>query len=181
MKKSGIILFAAAILTLGGCSKSKKQDEAPAAQTGQFGSVAEQAPQDNFVKEAKLSDLAQKYGFKVGACVSFNQLNRSSYIKMLSGDFNTTTATNEFKAYSLLNQQKSIQEGVPVMNYAQADLIAKMAQENGLGIRGHVLVWDAYMNEWFFREGFKSDGLPVSKEVMEERVAYYIDQVITNF
>ena len=182
MKKSGIILFAAAILTLGGCSKKQ---EAPAAQaqtqTGQFGSVAEQAPEDNFVKEAKLCDLAQKYGFKVGACVSFNQLNRSSYIKMLSGDFNTTTATNEFKAYSLLNQQKSIQEGVPVMNYAQADLIAKMAKENGLGIRGHVLVWDAYMNEWFFREGFKSDGLPVSKEVMEERVAYYIDQVITHF
>ena len=33
------------------------------------------------------------------------------------------------------------------MNYAQAESIAKLAQENGIGIRGHVLVWDAYMKE----------------------------------
>ena len=183
MKKSIIIFAAAAILTLSGCSKKETSSASAQAQTGagQFGSVAEQAPKDDFVKEAKLCELAQKYGFKVGACISYNQVNRSSYIKLLTGDFNTTTATNEFKAYSLLNQAKSIQEGVPVMNYAQADAIAKLAQENGIGIRGHVLVWDAYMCEWFFREGFKSDGLPVSKEVMEERVAYYIDQVITHF
>ena len=132
-------------------------------------------------EQAKLCDLAQKYGFKVGACISFNQVNQVSYINLLKGNFNTTTATNEFKAYSLLNQSKSIEAGLPVMNYAQADSIAKLAQENGIGIRGHVLVWDAYMNEWFFREGFKSNGLPVSKEVMEERLEYYIDQVVTHF
>ena len=37
------------------------------------------------------------------------------------------------------------------------------------------------MSLWFFREGFKQDGLPVSKEIMEERLEYYIDQVITHF
>ena len=146
-----------------------------------FALVWQAAAQEDFVKEEKLCELTQKYGFKMGTCISYNQVNRESYIKLLTGDFNTVTATNEFKAYSLLNQQKSIQQGVPVMNYAQADAIARLAQEKGIGIRGHVLVWDAYMLEWFFREGFKSDGQFVSKQVMEERLAYYIDQVITHF
>ncbi len=181
MKK--IIVFAAAVLLLA-CGCSKKSKTVQAAATPQI-PVPEKTeavqPADDFVKEAKLCKLAEKYGFKVGACISYNQVNSKTYRDFLSGDFNTTTATNEFKAYSLLNQQKSIAEGVPVMNYAQADAIAKLAQDIGIGIRGHVLVWDAYMSEWFFREGFKTDGLPVSKEVLEERLAYYIDQVITHF
>ena len=190
MKKL-LILTLLVVILLPGCAKRKTGTDvqtkaAPQIPVGRPSqttqdSQTEALPADDFVKEAKLCDLAKKYGFKVGACISYNQVNRSTYIKMLTGDFNTTTATNEFKAYSLLNQAKSIAEGKPVMNYSQADRIAQLAQENGIGIRGHVLVWDAYMSEWFFREGFKSDGLPVSKEVMEERVAYYIDEVITHF
>ena len=174
MKKLIISTLCALAIMATGCAKKS-------AQAAQATPEEAPAPVDTFVKEAKLCDLAAKYGFKVGACISYNQVGSKSYNRMLTGDFNTTTATNEFKAYSLLNQQKSIAAGVPVMNYAQADAIAKLAQENGIGIRGHVLVWDAYMCEWFFREGFKSDGLPVSKEVLEERLAYYIDQVVTHF
>ena len=196
MKKIILGCLMGAVL-LCGCAKKKAQPEwmksegrfnvtsgaqtkTPQAKTEQA-QATEEIAEDDFVKEAKLCELAQKYGFKVGACISYNQVNQKYYIDMLTGDFNTTTATNEFKAYSLLNQAKSIAEGHPVMNYTQADRIAKLAKENGIGIRGHVLVWDAYMSEWFFREGFKSDGLPVSKEVMQERLEYYIDQVITHF
>ncbi len=137
--------------------------------------------QDDFVREAKLCELAAKYNFKVGACVSYQTATRSGYVKLLSNDFNTTTATNEFKAYSLLNQGKSIQAGKPVMNYAMADTIAKLAQEKGIGIRGHVLVWDAYMSDWFFREGYKNDGAYVDADVLKERISYYIDEVVTHF
>ena len=174
MKKIILSTLCALAIMATGCAKKS-------AQAVQATPEQAPAPVDTFVKEAKLCDLAAKYGFKVGACISYNQVGSKSYNRMLTGDFNTTTATNEFKAYSLLNQQKSIAAGVPVMNYAQADAIAKLAQENGIGIRGHVLVWDAYMSDWFFREGFKSDGLPVSKEVLQERLAYYIDQVVTHF
>ena len=174
MKKIILSTLCALAIMATGCAKKS-------AQAVQATPEQAPAPVDTFVKEAKLCDLAAKYGFKVGACISYNQVGSKSYNRMLTGDFNTTTATNEFKAYSLLNQQKSIAAGVPVMNYAQADAIAKLAQENGIGIRGHVLVWDAYMSDWFFREGFKSDGLPVSKEVLQERLGYYIDQVVTHF
>ena len=194
-----LLMLVAAIGCLSCCSKksdTKESNEvADAAEssspfTGQFagkkvtanqGAADGQEEADDFVKEARLCDMAQKYGFKVGACISYSQLNRASYIKMLAEDFNTTTATNEFKAYSLLSQRKSQEAGVPAMNYGQADAIARMAQENGIGIRGHVLVWDAYMTPWFFREGFKSDGAIVSKEEMEKRLKIYIEDVITHF
>ncbi len=181
MKKSILILMAAAIVCLSCCSK---KSEAQAAQTQQSPFQSQfnvSAEEEAFVKESKLSDLAQKYNFKVGACISYNQVTRSSYIKMLSEDFNTTTATNEFKAYSLLDQKKSQEAGKPMMNYYQADAIARLAQEKGIGIRGHVLVWDAYMTEWFFREGFKGDGMIVGKEEMERRVKSYIEDVVTHF
>ena len=202
-----ILLMGAALVCLSCCSKKSEKTETAQVDettennqtspfTGQFagkkaasGQSAKKSDQgqaeaeeaDDFVKEARLCDMAQKYGFKVGACISFNQVNRSGYIKLLTDDFNTTTATNEFKAYSLLNQRKSMEAGVPTMSYGQADTIARLAQEKGLGIRGHVLVWDAYMTEWFFREGFRSDGAIVGKEEMEKRLKHYIEDVVTHF
>ena len=198
-----LLLMVAAIGCLSCCSKKSEKSETKESDqvteaaettaspfTGQFagkkvtanqGAAEKQEEADDFVKEERLCDMAQKYGFKVGACISYSQLNRASYIKMLAEDFNTTTATNEFKAYSLLSQRKSMEAGVPAMSYGQADAIARMAQEKGIGIRGHVLVWDAYMTQWFFREGFKSDGAIVSKEEMEKRLKIYIEDVITHF
>lgn len=130
-----------------------------------------------------ISQLAAKYGFKFGGVTSATQISIKAYQALLKNDFNSVTASNEFKAYSLLNQQRSIAsaDGMPVMMYNSADRIAKFASENGLQIRGHVLVWDAYMCDWFFREGYTSNGKYVDKETMEKRLAYYIDEVITHF
>ena len=134
-----------------------------------------------FEKSASLASLAEKYNFKVGACIAYDTVANKNYTEMIKGDFNTITACNEFKAYSLLNQTASQTQNRPVMNYKMADKIASFAQANGIGIRGHVLVWDAYMSDWFFRENFARDGAFVGKEVMEERLKYYIKEVITHF
>ena len=196
MKKSVFYIIAAVLICLSFCccsKKSKSSEKQASPFKSQFQEMTtlkksveetpvEESPvEDDFVKEAGLYELAKKYNFKVGACISYGLVSRSGYVKMLSGDFNTTTGTNEFKAYSLLDQRKSIAEGRPVMNYYQADAIARLAQEKGIGIRGHVLVWDAYMTEWFFREGFKGDGKIVDKEEMQLRLKSYIEDVITQF
>ena len=107
-----------------------------------------------FEKTAALYQLAEPYGFKVGANISYSQAGDGKYLAMLKDDFNTITASNEFKAYSLLKQSACQAQNKPVMNYKVADTIARFAQNNNIGIRGHVLVWDAYMPDWFFREGF---------------------------
>lgn len=131
----------------------------------------------------KLTTQAEKHGFTFGGCIGNNEMNNAGYKSMIADNFASVTATNELKAYSLLSQKASKEDpnGMPGMNYTQADRIVKWAQENGLGVRGHVLVWDAYMTDWFFREGYDSKGEYVDAETMKKRLEYYIDAVITHF
>ncbi len=130
-----------------------------------------------------LYDLAEKAGFRIGICLSPNQLRNKTYLDFLTDHFNTTTCTNETKAYSLLDQRasKASPDGMPAMNYTTADAMLKWAQENGIGVRGHVLTWDAYMTEWFFHEDYDNVKPIASREVLLKRMESYITQVVTHF
>ncbi len=162
---TGIFMLFTILLT--GCSSTKKSTE--------------EQKSENFEKEYALYQLAEAYGFKVGANISYSLAGDGKYLNLLKGDFNTITASNEFKAYSLLKQSASQEQNKPVMSYKAADTIARFAQNNNIGIRGHVLVWDAYMPDWFFRQGFTRDGDFVDSDTMKERLRYYITEVITHF
>ncbi len=133
--------------------------------------------------DVPMYELASRYGFKLGAPLSFWDLNNPSYKTIVTGNFNSITATNEMKAYSLLDQNasKANPDGMPVMNYANADAMVQWAQDNGLGVRGHVLVWDAYMCDWFFREGYDSANPYADSETIRARTRYYIHEVMTHF
>ncbi len=126
---------------------------------------------------------AEKFGFSFGTVVNGFTVNDNTYKNMIENEFNSITAANEMKAYSLLNQKASQEnaDGMPVMNYTVADKIVGYAQSIGIGVRGHVLVWDAYMSDWFFREGYTNDGAYVDAETMKARVKYYIEEVVTHF
>ena len=200
MKKQ-LILIALTIATFAFISCSKNNKNTPAEQSAtpnmaeKFLKSAEKSETvlkptkaevedtSNYVVKAPLYELAAKHGFKTGTVINPQQLNQKSYTDMIKADFNSITAGNEFKAYSLLNQAASQknEKGMPEMNYTLADNISKFAQENGIGIRGHVLVWDAYMPAWFFKEGYKNDGAFVSSDVMKKRLQYYIEEVVAHF
>ncbi len=141
------------------------------------------APTDIPEEEGTIMAAAEKLGFSFGTGVgAWDSKNLDTRIRLME-DFNSLTATNEMKAYSLLDQNASRfnPSGMPVMDYSQADEIVSMAELLGIGVRGHVLVWDAYMVDWFFREDYSSDGAFVDRETMLVRLEYYIDQVITHF
>ena len=137
----------------------------------------------NQVYETPLYSLAEKHGFKMGACFSFWQLKDEKYLAFMKDHFNSITCTNETKAYCLLDQQacQEAEDGMPRMNYFMADQMITWARENGLKVRGHVLVWDAFMKEWYFHEGYDSEKPFASKETIRARTRYYIDQVIRHF
>jgi len=130
-----------------------------------------------------LKELTAQYGFTMGAPMSANQLNDVKYCEMLIHHFDTITATNEMKAYSLLNQWTSqrSEDGMPRMNFAMADKMVKFASDNGLKVRGHVLVWDAYMTKWFFHEGYDTRKPVADAETLKARMKSYIEQVVTHF
>lgn len=135
-------------------------------------------------KYQSLAKLAAQHGFKLGTVANYTRITTdNNYKNLVKYHFNSLTAGNEFKAYSLLDQAKSAQskDGMPVMNYEKADAIISFAKENGIQMRGHVLVWHAYMCDWFFREGYDTGKKYVSKAVMQKRLQYYIKEVITHF
>ena len=126
---------------------------------------------------------AEKFGFSFGTVIDGFSVGNAGYKTMVENEFNSITAANEMKAYSLLDQKasQSNPDGMPVMNYSMADKIVGYAEEIGIGVRGHVLVWDAYMCDWFFREGYANDGAYVDAKTIQARVKYYIEEVITHF
>ena len=145
-----------------------------------IGEISSRSPEDY---NPALKDLAEAAGFRIGICLSPNQLSDAKYMELLATQFNTTTCTNETKAYSLLDQRASqrSEDGMPRMNYSQADRMVSWARDHGVGVRGHVLTWDAYMTDWFFREGYDSNQPIASREVLLARLESYITQVVTHF
>ena len=128
-------------------------------------------------------ELTAAYGFKLGAPLSFDQLKNQKYLNLVKAHFNSITTTNEMKAYSLLDQRASQKrgDGMPAMNYTNADKMVQWAMDNGIGVRGHVLVWDAYMTEWFYHEDFNANKPIASRETLMARLEYYITEVVTHF
>lgn len=135
---------------------------------------------------SKMSELASAYGFKLGTVMSDSTVADSKYSGLMKYHFNSITAANEMKAYSMLDESASKsaytdENSMPVLNFTKADDIAEFAQENGIGLRGHTLVWDAGMKDWFFRVGYDTSKDYASKEVIQARLKNYIKQVITHF
>ncbi|MBQ8798697.1 MAG: endo-1,4-beta-xylanase [Lachnospiraceae bacterium] len=134
-------------------------------------------------KTGALVNAAEKHNFSFGIVMNSRDLTNDKYKTLLGEECTSVSFGNEMKAYSLLNQtaSKRSKDGMPVMNYNTADRMVQLAVQQGVKIRGHVLVWDAHMSDWFFREGYDSKGAYVDRETMLKRLEYYIDQVITHF
>lgn len=144
---------------------------------------------------SSLAKITEAKGYKFGTCVTYNQIkNDPEFCKLLAHHCDSITAMNEFKAYSLLDEEATLaayeknpddETCMPVMKYDRADFLCEWARDNGLKIRGHALVWDNSMEEnhkWFFTKGYKQDGGEyASNEICRKRLEYYVDQVMTHF
>ena len=134
-------------------------------------------------KTGELLNAAANHGLSFGIVMNVGDVYNEDFKELLEEECSSVSFGNEMKAYSLLNQSGSQrnEDGMPVMNYGTADRMVQLAIQKGVKIRGHVLVWDAYMSDWFFREGYRNDGAYVDRETMLKRLEYYIDEVVTHF
>lgn len=97
--------------------------------------------------------------------------------------FNSATLTNLMKPSYLLDQRASIEnakngDGMPAVTFDSCIDALEFCKENGIGMRGHTLVWHAQVPGWFFREGYGDDAPLVDRETMLARMESYIAQVI---
>ncbi len=125
--------------------------------------------------------LSERYKdcFYVGTCMKTEHLNDPNLVALVLEQFNSLTCENEMKPDALLNQMACMSEGeVKVIFPANTIKLLDWAKANGFAMRGHTLVWHSQTPDWFFREGFKSNGAYVDRETMLARMESYIQQVL---
>jgi len=148
-----------------------------------FTGAAALAAEPGVLDYTPLRDLSADNGFLLGGAFGFDQMADPMMMMTLKHHFDTVTCTNEMKAYSLLDQRASQRstDGMPRMNYEKADKMVDWAQKCGLKVRGHVLVWDAYMTKWFFHEDYDTSKPIADRETLKKRMQSYIEQVMMHF
>lgn len=121
--------------------------------------------------------------FKIGTATTQWELTPQNNKNLILHHFNSVTPGNELKPDCLLDQQASIENGdetnPQVKMAGSTRAVLKFCEENHLPIRGHVFVWHSQTPDWFFNEGFQTNGATVSKEVMDQRMENYIKNVVT--
>ncbi|PLV57660.1 endo-1,4-beta-xylanase [Thermotoga sp. SG1] len=121
-----------------------------------------------------LREVLKDY-FRVGVALPSKVFINQKDLTLITKHFNSITAENEMKPDSLL---AGIENGKLKFRFETADKYIEFAQQNGMVVRGHTLVWHNQTPEWFFKD---ENGNLLSKEAMTERLREYIHTVVGHF
>lgn len=88
-----------------------------------------------------LKQAASASGRRIGVALDAPPLSEAIYREIAVREFNYATAANEMKWDSLQPQPGQF-------NYARADQIVNFAEQNGLDVKGHTLVWFRQLPTW---------------------------------
>jgi len=118
-----------------------------------------------------------------GTSPSNDTVQSEAMREIIKHHFNSVTYSNLMKPSYLLDHAQSMSnadQGIsePAVNFESAIAGLEFAKENNIQMRGHTLVWHAQTPDWFFREGYRSNGEFVDKDTMLERMESYIKQVL---
>jgi GH35 family endo-1,4-beta-xylanase len=138
-----------------------------------------------FVVEASggdgLEDIYANY-FRVGCAVSpggNNGLSNSMIQGIILKHFNSITPENELKPNSTLRNiaNNGSTDTNIIVNLNDAATIMEFCATNGIGMRGHTLVWHSQTPDNFFKQNFNANGANVSTSVMNTRLQSYANNM----
>ena len=131
-----------------------------------------QAPVAPAPRDGLLPSLAEAYRgtFLVGAAITPGQVLMGNTHELVARQFSVVVAENEMKPLQLARREGRYEFGM-------ADEIVDWANEKGIKVRGHCLVWHQQAAPWIFTQ----DGKPVSREVLVERMRRYIHDVVGHY
>lgn len=164
-------------LCLTGCGQSEQKETKNQSTTAAVTSsaVTDSKSDVKTLKEAFDGD------FKVGVATTSGYLSEEDRVAQIKENFNSITMENEMKPESLLDWEGSekSKDGMPVIKEETLEKALKAAQEAGIPLRGHTLVWYSQTPEWFFSKKYDPSKEYVDKATMKKRMESYIKQVLT--
>lgn len=131
-----------------------------------------------------LKDAYADY-FDFGAAIPQQAfMANSPILDLVLQQFSILTPENELKPDSVLDVTKSKQlvkddETAVAVHFNAVKPLLNFAQQNGIKVHGHVLVWHSQTPEAFFHEGYDVSKPYCSREIMLGRLENYIREVLT--
>jgi endo-1,4-beta-xylanase len=113
-----------------------------------------------------LRAAADMSGHRIGIALSSRRLGEALYATTARQEFNYVTAENEMK-------WDQIQREPGVFDFGRADQIVNFAEQNGMAIKGHTLVWHSQLPDWV-------EALATPDEVRATMLAH-IDTVVSHY
>ena len=92
-------------------------------------------------------------------------------LTVMAREFNVVTAEN-------LMKPDFMRPAPGEFNFEQADEFVALAEQLGLDVVGHVLVWHAQTPKWFFED---EQGQPLSREALIERMRNHIHTIVGRY
>lgn len=136
---------------------------------------------DEIIFDMDLPSLSELYApyFDFGSAVTMSEALDTERMDFYATQFNILTTGNELKPDYVFDIAASRQlatedETAVAVKFDSAKPMLDYCQQNGIKVHGHVLVWHSQTPDVFFREGYKSTGAYVSREVMLARLDNYI-------
>jgi len=125
--------------------------------------------------DATKVSLAQSYAklFKIGVAINGSvYANRDpAAAALVAAQFNRVTPENELKWQSLERQPG-------VLDFAQADAFVAYAEQHGMEIHGHALVWHHQVPAWVFQN---AAGGQATREQLLERLDQHMSALAQHF
>ncbi len=120
------------------------------------------------------NSLAESYKeyFPVGVALGAHTYAEPRADSLIRRHFNTITAENCMKPHHIGRKEGEY-------NFEEADKLIAYAEQNGMSVRGHALLWYQSAPKWFFADA--EDGSPATKELIYERLRTYIHTVVGHF
>lgn len=117
-----------------------------------------------------LKDFYKDY-FSIGVAVNPRDL-RSDEANLILQQFNSLTAENSMKMGPIHPEESRY-------DWRDSDSIVNFAQQHGLKVRGHNLLWHQQTPRWLFRDTLAHTN--VSKEVLFQRLKDHINTVVKRY
>ncbi len=148
-----------------------------------------------------LENYEDVFGY-LGTCVNYgsnpstSQLQDEKTLAFVKKHFNSITMENEMKPDAVLGSKVTMitkeeaqklgyiipdnykETSVPKLNFDRIDKILQTAYDNGLGLRGHTLLWHSQTPAWFFGIDYDAGEDAVDEDTMDARIDFYVSTVM---
>ena len=123
-------------------------------------------------EETTLSKAYEDH-FLIGTALNRMQISGADpqALPFVASQFNSVTAENEMK-------WERIHPKPGVYNFGPADSIVAFAEQNGMKVIGHVLLWHSQTPGWVFQDSL---GNPLTRDALLERLRDHIHTVVGHY